>query len=128
MFTKQVSRPLDSLDARSWPPRRSRSSELEEKPAHGPDPRFLCPTRSIPVAKFRTVDSPSEDLHLVAEDGVLQLELRDVPTSGEHSHEANEHQIDEGSQGASMLPTGVDQGGTEFWSPAGSSALPEVAH
>ena len=28
----------------SWPPRRSRSSELEEGPGHGPDPRFLCPT------------------------------------------------------------------------------------
>jgi hypothetical protein len=53
----------------------------------------------------------------VAEDGVHQLELRDAPTSGEHSHEANEHEIDEGSQGASMLPTGVDQSGTEFWSP-----------
>jgi hypothetical protein len=36
MFTKQVSRPVDSLDPPSWPPRLSRSSELEE---------FLCPTR-----------------------------------------------------------------------------------
>jgi hypothetical protein len=69
----------------------------------------------------------------VAEDGVLQLELRDAPTSGEHSHEANEHEIDERSQSASMLPTGVDQSGTEFWSPTrapqaeqnrASSALP----
>src|SRR4029450_6198428 len=45
MFTKQVSRPVDSLDPPSWPPRLSRSSELEERPGHGPDPRFLCPTR-----------------------------------------------------------------------------------
>jgi hypothetical protein len=46
MFTKQVSRPEDSLDPRSWPRRRSRSSELEERPDHGPDPRFSCPTPS----------------------------------------------------------------------------------
>jgi hypothetical protein len=26
------------------PPRPSRSSELEEGPGHGPDPRFVCPT------------------------------------------------------------------------------------
>jgi hypothetical protein len=46
MFTKQVSRPVDSLDPPSWPPRLSRSSELEERPGHGPDPRFLCPSPS----------------------------------------------------------------------------------
>jgi hypothetical protein len=28
----------------SWPRRRSGSSELEERPGHAPDPRFLCPT------------------------------------------------------------------------------------
>jgi uncharacterized RDD family membrane protein YckC len=33
--------PVDSLDPRSWPRRRSGSSKLEEKPGHGPDPRFL---------------------------------------------------------------------------------------
>jgi hypothetical protein len=37
--------PLDSLDARSWPRRRSKSSELGGRPGYGPDPRFLCPTR-----------------------------------------------------------------------------------
>jgi hypothetical protein len=31
----------------SWPPRWSRSSELGEAPGHGPDPRFLCPSRSV---------------------------------------------------------------------------------
>jgi hypothetical protein len=31
-----------------WPPRRSRASELEERPGHGPDPRFLWPTRRTP--------------------------------------------------------------------------------
>jgi hypothetical protein len=30
MFTKQVSRPVDSLDPPSWPPRPSRLSEVEE--------------------------------------------------------------------------------------------------
>ncbi len=47
MFTKQVSRPEDSLDPRSWPRRQSRSSELEEKPGHGPDPKFSCPIWSL---------------------------------------------------------------------------------
>jgi hypothetical protein len=28
----------------SWPRKRNRSSELDERPDHGPDPRFLCPT------------------------------------------------------------------------------------
>jgi len=46
MFTKQVSRPVDSLDPPSWPPRLSRSIQLEQRPGHGPDPRFLCPTGS----------------------------------------------------------------------------------
>src|SRR6266508_55812 len=32
---------LDGLGSPSWPPRPSRSSELEERPGHGPDPRFL---------------------------------------------------------------------------------------
>jgi hypothetical protein len=44
MFTKQVPRPVDGLDPLSWPPRQRRSSELEERPRHGPDPRLLCPT------------------------------------------------------------------------------------
>ncbi len=39
-----MSRRVDSLDRSSWPPRRNRSSELEEGPDHRPDPRFLCPS------------------------------------------------------------------------------------
>jgi hypothetical protein len=46
MLRKQVSRPVDGLNPLPWPRRRSRSSELEERPGHGLDPRFLCPTRS----------------------------------------------------------------------------------
>jgi hypothetical protein len=53
MFTKQVFRSLDSLDSPSWPPRRSKSSELEERPGYGPDPRFLCPSSSPAVQRFR---------------------------------------------------------------------------
>jgi hypothetical protein len=34
--------PVDGLDPPSWPPRRSRSSELEERPAHGPNPSFCA--------------------------------------------------------------------------------------
>ncbi len=44
MFTKQVSRRVDSPDPPSWPRRRSRSSQLEQRPGHRPDPRFLCPS------------------------------------------------------------------------------------
>jgi hypothetical protein len=47
MFRKQVSCSVDGLDPPSWPRRRNRSSELEERPGHGPDPRFLCPTGSL---------------------------------------------------------------------------------
>ncbi len=61
MFTKQVSRPVDRLDPSSWPPRRSRSSELEERPAHGPDPRFLCPTGPLDLACSSRKHGPIEE-------------------------------------------------------------------
>ena len=64
--------------------------------------------RPIPVAKLRPADRTSEHLHLVAQDGVLELELRHTPTSGEPSDETNEDEVDEGSQGAGMLPTSVN--------------------
>jgi hypothetical protein len=58
MFTKQVSRPMDSPDPPSWPRRRNRSSELEERPGHGPNPRFLCPSpESIPCAEDGRISS-----------------------------------------------------------------------
>jgi lactoylglutathione lyase len=41
LFTKQVSRPVDSVDSPSWPPRPSKSSETEERPGHGRDPSFV---------------------------------------------------------------------------------------
>jgi hypothetical protein len=32
--------------------------------------------------------------------GVLNLELQHAPASGEHPNQANEHEVDEGSRGA----------------------------
>jgi hypothetical protein len=40
----------------------------------------------------------------VAEHGVLELELGHAPPAGEHSDPANEHEVDEESQGPRMLP------------------------
>jgi hypothetical protein len=54
--------PLDILDCPSWPPRRSRSSELEQRPGHGPDPRFMCPTGMVlgqPLVDFRSRSGPA---------------------------------------------------------------------
>jgi hypothetical protein len=48
------------LDPPSWPPRRSRSSELEERPAYGPESGFLCPSRPTDqdrAATFLQADS-----------------------------------------------------------------------
>jgi hypothetical protein len=42
MFTKQVAGLVDSLDPPIVPRRRSRSSELEERPAPGPNPSFCA--------------------------------------------------------------------------------------
>jgi hypothetical protein len=46
MFTKQVSRPVDGLD----PPIEAAEAEQIErtrgKTCHGPDPSYVCPTRS----------------------------------------------------------------------------------
>src|SRR6266545_2407681 len=61
MFTKQVSRPVDGPDLLSWPPRRSTSSELEERPGQAPDPRFSCPTS---LARLNFVRRPGHRLNL----------------------------------------------------------------
>ena len=62
----------------------------------------------VDLVELRTSDGAPEHHHLVAEDGVLQLELRHVSPAGEHSDKANEHEVDEGSQGARMLPASVN--------------------
>jgi hypothetical protein len=38
--------PLHSVDSPSWRPRPSKSSELEERPGHRPNPGFPCPSVS----------------------------------------------------------------------------------
>jgi hypothetical protein len=65
--------------------------------------------RPIPIAKLRAADRPSEHLHLVAQDGVLELKLGNAPMSGERPDEAKEDEVDEGSQRARMLPISVNQ-------------------
>jgi hypothetical protein len=83
MFTKQVSGPMDSPDPPSLPPRRSRSSELEERPGHGPDPRFLCPSRTsvghaLKPIGFRSSISPNHDRILLGADRRLGAGTQDV--------------------------------------------------
>ena len=60
--------------------------------------------RPIGVLQVRASDRPAENFHLVAEDGVLELELGHAPPSGEHADPADEHEVDEGSQGPRMRP------------------------
>jgi hypothetical protein len=74
---------------------------------------------SVAVLELGATDRAPKHPHLVAEDGVLQLELRHAPTYGEHSEQANNHEVGEGSQSARMLPAIVNQSGTEFWTPTG---------
>jgi hypothetical protein len=57
----------------------------------------------------------------VAEDGVLKFELTHTSASAEESDHASEHEVDDGSQGARMLPTAVNHAGTEIWSSTSSA-------
>ena len=77
--------------------------------------------RPVAVLQLWTPDRAAEHPHLVAEGGVLKLELRDAPSVGEQSEQANEHEVGEGSQGARMLPATLNESGTEYWSPTRSS-------
>ncbi len=79
--------------------------------------------RPVPVIQIGAADRPPEDLHLVTKDGVLELELGEPPASGERSHEPDEHEVEEGSQGAGMLPACVDHARNPgFGAPQGSSS------
>ena len=60
--------------------------------------------RSIPVAELRATHAPSEDPHLMAEHGVLELELGQTTASSERSNQPSEQEVQEGSQGPRMLP------------------------
>jgi hypothetical protein len=72
-----------------------------------------CPRTVAGVARTgrtgRIVDGASQDLHSVAKDGVLELELRHASTPREHSNEADEYELDKRRQRAVMLPTSVNQ-------------------
>jgi hypothetical protein len=57
----------------------------------------------------------------VAEDAVLKLELTHTSASAEESDHPSEHEVDDGSLGARMLPTAVNHAGTEIWSSASSA-------
>ncbi len=61
--------------------------------------------RPIAVLQFRAPNGPPENFHLMAENGVLELELGHAPPTCEHSDHADEHEVDEGSHGPRMLPT-----------------------
>src|SRR6266508_3125494 len=56
--------------------------------------------RPVTVLQLGAPEGAAQDLHLVAEDRVLQLELRHAPVSGEHPDEADEHEVEERSHGA----------------------------
>jgi hypothetical protein len=45
MFTKEVSRPVESLDPPIVATEAEQVERTREGPGHGPDPRFLCPIR-----------------------------------------------------------------------------------
>jgi hypothetical protein len=108
--------PLDKL---AMPAKQRLRRDHERCPAVPGECSARCrEERPIPIAKLRAADRPSEHLHLVAEDGVLELKLGNAPMSGERPDEAKEDEVDEGSQRARMLPISVNQNrGIEFWSP-----------
>jgi hypothetical protein len=96
--------------------------------------------RPIAALQLRALDAPAEDLHLVAEDSVLELELGHAPPAAEHSDRADEHEVGEGSQGSRMLPASAVTAEPTFGSPhdtrpAGEAVLgaapgliPPIAH
>jgi hypothetical protein len=92
MFRKQVSGPVDGLDPPSWPRRRGRSSELEERPAHGPNPSFCAlqakdhyldlAVQMIGGASAKLDQSAQQQVHEREEDGRnLHEDKRPDPTN-----------------------------------------------
>jgi transposase len=73
----------------------------------------------VAVLELGAPNGAAEHLHLVAEHGVLELELRHAPTSGEPSDEANKDEVGEGSQRARDATHRRQSQGFEFWSPTG---------
>jgi hypothetical protein len=76
--------------------------------------------RPVVVFELRASNRATEHPHLVAKHGVLELELRHAPTSGECSDEANQGKIDDGSQGAGDATYQRQSWRSEYWSPTGN--------
>src|SRR5918994_6101250 len=124
--TSRCSRASTSREGCSWPRhaigrRRVMQADRVTVPPGASVPRQRPARRGeerpVAVLQLWTPDRAAEHPHLVAEGGVLELELRDAPSVGEHSEQANEHEVGEGSQGARMLPATLNESGTEYWSP-----------
>ncbi len=79
--------------------------------------------RPVSVFELRAAHRTAEHPYLVTEGSVLELELRHAPLSGEHSEEADEHEVGEGSQGAGMLPASVKGAEPNSGPPQALSAL-----
>jgi len=84
------------------PPQQRLGRDHERGPSiPGEGPARRREERPIPVAKkFRPAHRPPEHIQLVAEHGVLELELRHAPPRREQTHEANQKEVRERSQGA----------------------------
>jgi hypothetical protein len=92
-------------------------------PGEGPARRGEEPP--VAVLELGAPNGAAEHPHLVAEHGVLELELRHAPTSGEPSDEANKDEVGEGSQGARDATDRRQSQVFEFWSPTSIGLLGE---
>lgn len=101
--------PLAS-DELAVPPHQRLGGDHERGPSvPGEGPARRREEHPIPVAKLRPADRPSEHIHLVAEHGVLELELGHAPPSGEQTDETNQEEVCERSQGARDATDRVNQ-------------------
>ena len=79
-----------------------------ERPARGGK------ERSVAIPEIGAADPPPENPHLMAEHGVLKLELGHACASGKCSDQPDEHVVDEGSQGGDNATCRQRSGGAEF--------------
>lgn len=80
--------PLDEL---AVPPEHRLRRDHERGPAVVRErPARRGEERAVPVAQLGASDRPAQHLHLVTEHGVLELELRDAPRSGQQFDETNQ--------------------------------------
>src|SRR6266542_4509512 len=94
-------------DELAVPPKEGLGRDQERGPTvPGEGPARRGEERPVSVFELRAAHRTAEHPYLVTEGSVLELE-RHAPPSGEHSEEADEHEVREGSQGAGMLPASV---------------------